>query len=202
MKAFKTFKGTVAPVDRSNVDTDAIIPKYFLNSIKRTGYGQYLFYEWRFNKDGSLNTQFELNKERYKNASILLSRSNFGCGSSREHAPWTIKEFGFHAIIASSFADIFYNNCFKNGILPIVLSEKQIDELFNNVKSIHNYNLEINLSEQIITDNNNKISFNIEEHRKKSLLLGMNDIDLTLKHEDAIALYEKSKKPTYNFMFN
>lgn len=203
MKAFKTFQGIVAPVDRSNVDTDAIIPKYFLNSIKRTGYGQYLFQEWRFLKDGSLNNQFEFNKERYNHASILLSRSNFGCGSSREHAPWTIKEFGFKVIIASSFADIFYNNCFKNGLLPIVLSEEQINYLFENVKNIEGYSLEINLEKQIITDSNNfVINFNIEEHRKKSLLLGMNDIDLTLEQEEAIKLFEKSKRPTYNIMFN
>lgn len=202
MKAFKTFEGIVAPVDRSNVDTDAIIPKYFLNSIKRTGYGEYLFHEWRFLKDGSLNTEFELNKERYKNASILLSRSNFGCGSSREHAPWSLKEFGFQVIIASSFADIFYNNCFKNGLLPIALSEEQVQKLFENVREIEGYSLEIDLEKKKITDNNGLIlQFNIEEHRRKYLLQGMNDIELTLKHEDKITLYEHSKQPTYDFAF-
>jgi 3-isopropylmalate/(R)-2-methylmalate dehydratase small subunit len=202
LKAFKTFKGIVAPVDRSNVDTDAIIPKYFLNSIKRTGYGKYLFHEWRFLKDGSLNTQFELNKERYKQASILLSRSNFGCGSSREHAPWTLKEFGFQVIIASSFADIFYNNCFKNGLLPIALPEERVEELFRNVREIEGYSLKIDLENKIITDSTGyMIYFNIEEHRRKHLLQGMDDIALTLQQEDKIALYEYSKRPTYSFMF-
>ena len=202
MKEFKTFEGIVAPVDRSNIDTDAIIPKYFLNSIKRTGYGKYLFHEWRFLKDGSLNPEFELNKERYKKASILLSRSNFGCGSSREHAPWSLKEFGFQIIIAASFADIFYNNCFKNGLLPIALSEKQVQKLFENVKKTEGYSLEIDLENKMITDNKGLIlQFNIEEHRRRYLLQGMDDIELILKHEDKITLYEQSKQPTYDFTF-
>lgn len=198
MNSFENFTGIVAPVDRSNVDTDAIIPKYFLNSIKRTGYGKYLFHEWRYLKDGSLNKDFEFNKERYTKASILLTRSNFGCGSSREHAPWTLKEYGIKVIIASSFADIFYNNCFKNGLLPISISEDAINELFKNVENIEGYSLSIDLSNKMIKDNNGfDISFNIEEHRKKFLLEGKNDIELTLQHHEKITLYERNRQSTY-----
>lgn len=194
MEAFKKMTGVVGPVDRVNVDTDAIIPKQFLKRIERTGFGQFLFYEWRFDTEGNVNPEFELNKPRYEGASILISRVNFGCGSSREHAPWAILDYGFRCVIAPSFADIFYNNCFKNGILPIKLSEEQVEELFQRTAAHEGYQLTVDLEEKKITDSDGlAISFDLDEHRRQFLLQGLDDIGLTLQHEDLIAAYEKKK---------
>jgi len=194
MEAFKKMTGIVGPVDRVNVDTDAIIPKQFLKRIERTGFGQFLFYEWRFDTEGNVNPEFELNKPRYEGASILISRVNFGCGSSREHAPWAILDYGFRCVIAPSFADIFYNNCFKNGILPIKLSEEQVEELFQRTAAHEGYQLTVDLEEKKITDSYGlTINFDLDEHRRQFLLQGLDDIGLTLQHEDLIAAYEKKK---------
>jgi 3-isopropylmalate/(R)-2-methylmalate dehydratase small subunit len=195
MEAFKQHTGIVAPVDRVNVDTDAIIPKQFLKRIERSGFGQFLFYEWRFDEAGNVIPSFELNKPRYQGASILISRANFGCGSSREHAPWAILDYGFRVIIAPSFADIFYNNCFKNGILPIKLSEEQVEELFQRTAKNEGYKLTVDLEAKKITDNQGlEIAFDLDEHRRQFLLLGLDDIGLTLQHEDKIAAYEAAHK--------
>jgi 3-isopropylmalate/(R)-2-methylmalate dehydratase small subunit len=192
MEAFNTLNGIVAPVDRVNVDTDAIIPKQFLKRIERTGFGQFLFYEWRFDEQGNVNPDFEPNKERYQGASVLISRANFGCGSSREHAPWAIMDYGFRCIIAPSFADIFYNNCFKNGILPIKLSEEQVEVLFQRTAAHDGYRLNVDLENKTITDEYGlQIDFDLDEHRRQFLLQGLDDIGLTLQHEDKIALYEE-----------
>ncbi|AIQ13455.1 3-isopropylmalate dehydratase small subunit [Paenibacillus durus] len=192
MEAFKKLTGIVGPVDRVNVDTDAIIPKQFLKRIERTGFGQFLFFEWRFDEAGNDNPAFALNQDRYKGASILISRANFGCGSSREHAPWAILDYGFKVIIASSYADIFYNNCFKNGILPIKLSEEQVEDLFQRTAAHEGYELTVDLENNNISDAHGlSISFNIDEHRRQFLLQGLDDIGLTLQHKDAIAAYEQ-----------
>lgn len=194
MEAFSKLTGVVGPVDRVNVDTDAIIPKQFLKRIERTGFGQFLFYEWRFDTEGNVNPEFELNKPRYEGASILISRVNFGCGSSREHAPWAILDYGFRCVIAPSFADIFYNNCFKNGILPIKLSEEQVEELFQRTAKKDGYQLTIDLENKLITDNDGlSIAFDLDEHRRQFLLQGLDDIGLTLQHEDLITAYEQRK---------
>ncbi|EJW18216.1 3-isopropylmalate dehydratase small subunit [Paenibacillus alvei] len=191
MQPFTSMNGLVAPVDRVNVDTDAIIPKQFLKRIERSGFGQFLFYEWRFDEDGNVIPSFTLNQPQYDGASVLLSRANFGCGSSREHAPWAILDYGFRCVIAPSFADIFYNNCFKNGILPIKLSEEQVDELFRRAAEKAGYRLEVNLEEKTITDAYGlSYAFDLDEHRRQFLLQGLDDIGLTLKHEDAITAYE------------
>jgi len=195
MEPFKKHTGIVAPVDRVNVDTDAIIPKQFLKRIERSGFGQFLFFEWRFDEAGNPKPDFDLNKPRYKGASILLSRANFGCGSSREHAPWAILDYGFKVVIASSFADIFYNNCFKNGILPIKLSEQQVEELFQRTYANEGYRLTVDLENKKITDTLGlEIDFDLDEHRRQFLLLGLDDIGLTLQHEEAIAAYEAKHK--------
>lgn len=192
MEAFKKLTGIVAPVDRVNVDTDAIIPKQFLKRIERTGFGQFLFYEWRFDEAGNDNPAFEMNKSRYQGASVLISRANFGCGSSREHAPWAIMDYGFRVVIAPSYADIFYNNCFKNGILPIKLSESQVDELFNRTAEHEGYSLTVDLENNKLSDNYGlSISFELDEHRRQFLLQGLDDIGLTLQHADEIAAYEE-----------
>ncbi len=192
MEKFIQHSGIVAPVDRVNVDTDAIIPKQFLKRIERTGFGQFLFYEWRFLEDGTTpNENFEMNKPRYKGASVLISRANFGCGSSREHAPWAILDYGFKVIVAPSFADIFYNNCFKNGILPIKLSEEQVEELFQRTAKHEGYQLHVDLENKVLRDDYGlEISFDLDEHRRQFLLQGLDDIGLTLQHEDKIAAYE------------
>lgn len=191
MEAFKQHTGLVAPVDRVNVDTDAIIPKQFLKRIERTGFGQFLFFEWRFDEQGNVNPNFEMNKDRYKGASVLISRANFGCGSSREHAPWAIMDYGFKVVIAPSFADIFYNNCFKNGILPIKLSEEQVEELFQRTAANEGYKLMVDLENKSITDGQGlSIAFDLDEHRRQFLLLGLDDIGLTLQHESLISAYE------------
>ncbi|MDY8021361.1 3-isopropylmalate dehydratase small subunit [Paenibacillus polymyxa] len=194
MDAFTTLKGIVAPVDRVNVDTDAIIPKQFLKRIERTGFGQFLFYEWRFDEAGNINPEFEPNKPRYEGASVLISRANFGCGSSREHAPWAIMDYGFRCVIAPSYADIFYNNCFKNGILPIKLSEEQVEELFQRTAKHDNYQLNIDLNDKTITDDYGlRIEFDLDEHRRQFLLQGLDDIGLTLQHESEILAYEQKR---------
>ncbi|BFT71506.1 MULTISPECIES: 3-isopropylmalate dehydratase small subunit [Paenibacillus] len=193
MEAFKQHTGLVGPVDRVNVDTDAIIPKQFLKRIERSGFGQFLFFEWRWDEAGNVIESFPLNQDRYQGASVLLSRANFGCGSSREHAPWAIQDFGFRVIIAPSYADIFYNNCFKNSILPIKLSEEQVDDLFNRTAQHEGYKLNVDLENNKLTDDYGlEISFNIDEHRRQFLLQGLDDIGLTLQHEDKITAYEQA----------
>ncbi|WP_336786710.1 3-isopropylmalate dehydratase small subunit [Paenibacillus sp. MMO-177] len=197
MEAFKQLTGIVAPVDRVNVDTDAIIPKQFLKRIERSGFGQFLFFEWRFHENGEVNADFEPNKPRYQGASILISRANFGCGSSREHAPWAILDYGFKVVIAPSYADIFYNNCFKNGILPIKLSEEQVEDLFQRTAKHDGYKLSVDLENKKLTDEYGlDLSFDLDEHRRQFLLLGLDDIGLTLQHEDKITAYEQ-KRPAY-----
>ncbi len=194
MEPFKTLTGIVAPLDRVNVDTDQIIPKQFLKRIERTGFEEYLFYDWRYLDNGKPNPEFVLNNERYKDAAILLTRNNFGCGSSREHAPWALKDYGFLVIIAPSFADIFFSNCFKNGMLPIVLPESVVEELFKRVFANIVYRLRVDLESQIITDDKGlKISFEIDPFKKKCLLEGLDDIGLSLKHEDKIRAYEERR---------
>ncbi len=192
MEPFKKNKGLVAMLDAQHVDTDQIIPKQFLKRVERTGFGQFLFYDWRYLPDGKTpNPEFELNKPRYQGASILLAKDNFGCGSSREHAPWAILEYGFKVLIAPSFADIFFNNCFKNGMLPIVLPSTTVDVLFDEVKKTPGYELTIDLEKQEIdTPTGKTISFEVNAFRKNCLLNGLDDIGLTLQHEDKITSYE------------
>lgn len=187
-------KGLVAPLDKVNVDTDQIIPKQFLKRIERTGFGQFLFYDWRYLDDGSPNPDFTLNEPRYKGASILLTRHNFGCGSSREHAPWALLDYGFKVIIAPSFADIFYNNCFKNGILPITLDADTVQKLFEAVYANEGYSLTVDLEKCEIRDDSGwTIPFEIDPYRRTCLLEGLDDIAITLQYEDAIAAYEAKK---------
>ncbi|MEZ5664781.1 MAG: 3-isopropylmalate dehydratase small subunit [Burkholderiaceae bacterium] len=207
MQKFTTHQGLVAPMDRENVDTDAIIPKQFLKSIRKTGFGPNLFDEWRYlDQPGEPgvpesarkpNPDFVLNQPRYKGASVLLARRNFGCGSSREHAPWAIDQYGFRAVIAPSFADIFFNNCFKNGLLPIVLSESQVDQLFNEVNAFPGFQLTIDLERQVIVKpQGEEIPFEVNAFRKYCLLNGLDDIGLTLRHKDKIEAYEKERLAT------
>ena len=191
MNAFSRHTGLVATLDRVNVDTDQIIPKQFLKRIERSGFGQFLFYDWRFNPDGSLKSDFELNQPRFEGATILLARTNFGCGSSREHAPWALLDYGFRSIIAPSFADIFYNNCFKNGMLPVMLSEEQVEQLFQRANASPGYELTVDLERQWISDDEGlRFSFEIDPFRRECLLKGLDDIGLTLQHEDKIREHE------------
>ena len=202
MKPFVTLTGILAPLDRANVDTDAIIPKQFLKSIKKTGFGPHLFDEWRYLDHGEpgmdltqrvKNPDFVLNQDRYEKATILIARENFGCGSSREHAPWAIKDYGFGVILATSFADIFFSNCFKNGLLPIVLSGETIDRLFESTYANKGYALTINLENQSITlPSNEKISFQVDTFRKHCLINGLDDIGLTMQHSETIKAFEKT----------
>jgi 3-isopropylmalate/(R)-2-methylmalate dehydratase small subunit len=211
MEKFTTLTGIVAPMDRSNVDTDAIIPKQFLKSIKRTGFGPNLFDEWRYldhgepgvdNSKRPLNPDFVLNQPRYQDARILIARENFGCGSSREHAPWALLDFGFRVIIAPSFADIFFNNCFKNGILPIVLDAQVVDGLFNSVAANEDYQLTVDLEQQVIkTPDDESIEFEVDTFRKHCLLNGLDDIGLTLQHEKDIRAYEERRKQEAPWLF-
>ena len=197
MKPFNNLDGIVAPLDRVNVDTDQIIPKQFLKLIERTGFGQYLFYDWRFTGDGKPNDNFVLNQARYKGASILLARANFGCGSSREHAVWALQDYGFRVLIAPSYADIFHNNCFKNGILPISLDARQVDTLFNDALSQDGYTLRVDLENQTVTKTGGQpLHFQIDNFRKKCLLEGLDDISLTLQHEEEIRGYESRLNPS------
>tara|TARA_R110002012_G_scaffold8869_1_gene40738 strand:+ start:1597 stop:2244 length:648 start_codon:yes stop_codon:yes gene_type:complete len=211
MKKFERFEGIVAPLDRANVDTDLIIPKQFLKSIKRTGFGVNLFDELRYLDEGQpgqdcsqrpLNPNFVLNQPRYQGAEVLLTRRNFGCGSSREHAPWALEDFGFKVVIAPSFADIFYNNAFKNGILLITLSEEEVDRLFAGVEGKEGYQLEVDLENQrVMTPGGEILEFEVDEFRKHCLLEGLDDIGLTLKDEDAIRAFEQQHKAARPWLF-
>lgn len=191
MKPFTKHTGLVATLDRINVDTDQIIPKQFLKRIERTGFGECLFYDWRFLDDGTANADFELNQPRFRGATILLARANFGCGSSREHAPWALLDYGFRSIIAPSFADIFYNNCFKNGMLPVTLSEEQVERLFQHAAGNIGYELTVDLQRQWVTDDSGlRFSFEVDPFRRECLLKGLDDIGLTLQQEDKIREHE------------
>ena len=210
MEKFTVLNGIVAPLDRANVDTDAIIPKQFLKSIKRSGFGPNLFDAWRYKDVGEpgmdntrrpLNPDFVLNQPRYKGASILLARKNFGCGSSREHAPWALEDYGFRAVIAPSFADIFYNNCFKNGLLPIVLSEMRVDHLFNEVNAFPGYKLSVDLQRQVVVAGSTEIAFDVDAHRKDCLLNGLDDIGLSLRHADRIRAFEARRRIEQPWLF-
>lgn len=212
MQAFKQLNGLVAPLDRANVDTDAIIPKQFLKSIKRSGFGVNAFDEWRYldhgepgmdNSTRKINPDFVLNQPRYQGASILLTRENFGCGSSREHAPWALEDFGFKVIIAPSYADIFFNNCFKNGMLPIVLSADIIDGLFSQVANTEAYKLNVDLGAQTVTTPSGEVySFVVDAFRKHCLLNGLDDIGLTMQQQDKIKAFEAKHKASQPWLFN
>ncbi|MFG0408370.1 3-isopropylmalate dehydratase small subunit [Pseudomonas sp. FYR_11] len=211
MKAFTQHTGLVAPLDRANVDTDQIIPKQFLKSIKRTGFGPNLFDEWRYldvgqpyqdNSKRPVNQEFVLNYPRYQGASVLLARENFGCGSSREHAPWALDEYGLRSIIAPSFADIFFNNSFKNGLLPIILSDEEVDELFKQVEANPGYQLTIDLQAQAVTRPDGKVlHFEIDVFRKHCLLNGLDDIGLTLQDSGAIKAFEGKHRAAQPWLF-
>ncbi|RDE24465.1 3-isopropylmalate dehydratase small subunit [Motiliproteus coralliicola] len=211
MQKFTQHQGIAAPLDRANIDTDMIIPKQFLKSIKRSGFGPNLFDELRYLDEGKpdqdcsgrpLNPDFVLNQARYQGCSILLARENFGCGSSREHAPWALDDFGIRAVIAPSFADIFFNNCFKNGLLPIVLPEEQVDALFKEVEANEGATLQIDLERQVvIRANGEELAFEIDEFRKHCLLNGLDDIGLTLQHADSIRDYEAKRKQQAPWLF-
>lgn len=195
MKPFDKLTARVAPLDQPNVDTDQIVPKQFLKRVERTGFGQFLFYDWRFLPDGSPNPDFVLNQPRYHGAQILLTRENFGCGSSREHAPWALLDYGFRVIIAPSFADIFKNNCFKNGILPVELPAEVVDELFRRVNAQEGYALTVDLERQTIEGSDGfQCRFEIDPFRKRCLLEGLDDIGLTLQHQEKIAAYEAAHR--------
>ncbi len=197
MQPFKNHTGLVAPLDRSNVDTDQIIPKQFLKRVERTGFGEFLFYDWRFRPDGSLDVAFPLNESRYRGASILVAGKNFGCGSSREHAPWSLADYGFRVIIAPSFADIFANNCLKNGLLPVTLDDLQVAELMRRAQEIENYQATVDLDRKTVTDAHGlAAAFVIADFQRHCLLEGLDDIGLTLKHEAEIGLFE-SGRPTW-----
>ncbi|MES9975954.1 MAG: 3-isopropylmalate dehydratase small subunit [Candidatus Thiodiazotropha sp.] len=210
MDKFNTFTGIVCPLDRSNVDTDVIIPKQFLKSIKRSGFGPNLFDEWRYldhgepgmdNSKRTVNPDFVLNDPRYQAAQILLARENFGCGSSREHAPWALEDYGFKVILAPSFADIFFNNSFKNGLLPIVLEEKTIDDLFRQSSDEEALEMTVNLLDQLLTTDHGQIPFEVDAFRKHCLLNGLDDIGLTLQHVDDIKAYEKRRRVEAPWLF-
>ncbi|BCO30989.1 3-isopropylmalate dehydratase small subunit [Thiohalobacter sp. COW1] len=211
MEKFETLTAIAAPLDRSNVDTDAIIPKQFLKSIKRTGFGPNLFDEWRYldhgepGKDNSnrpLNPDFVLNQDRYKGARILLARENFGCGSSREHAVWALLDYGFRVVVAPSYADIFFNNCFKNGILPIILPGETVDRLFRETEAQPGYELTVDLAGQkVITPNGDEFGFEVDAFRKHCLLEGLDDIGLTLQHADEICAYEERRRQEAPWLF-
>jgi len=211
MEPLTQFKGLVAPLDRANVDTDAIIPKQFLKSIHRTGFGPNLFDEWRYldhgepgkdNTNRPLNPDFVLNQPRYADARVLLARRNFGCGSSREHAPWALADYGFRVLVAPSFAEIFYNNCTKNGILPVVLDEAAVDRLFAEVLATEGYTLSVDLPAQVLeTHFGERLSFDIDAFRKHALVEGLDEIGLTLQHADAIREYEQRRRQVTPWLF-
>jgi len=213
MEKFLKLEGLVAPLDRANVDTDAIIPKQFLKSIKRSGFGVNLFDAWRFNDVGepgvdiskrTVNPDFVLNQSRYQGAQILLARKNFGCGSSREHAPWALSDFGFKAVIAPSFGEIFFNNSLKNGLLPIVLRESEVDQLFSDVNAFDGFKLIVNLEEQVVStvDLAKAFAFDIDPFRKHCLLNGLDDIGLTLQHVDQIKQFEERHRASQPWLFS
>ena len=211
MEKFISIDGLVAPLDRANVDTDAIIPKQFLKSIKRSGFGVNLFDEWRYLDHGEpgmdvsgrkLNPDFILNQPRYSGAQVLLARANFGCGSSREHAPWSLQDYGFRVIIAPSFADIFYNNCFKIGLLPVVLDAHIMDQLFSEVSATEGYRLAIDLASQTVTTASGQAyEFDVDSFRKHSLLNGLDEIGLTLQHSDKIKQFEENRRIAQPWLF-
>lgn len=212
MRPLKQHKGIVAPMDRANVDTDLIIPKQFLKSIKRTGFGPNLFDAARYLDEGQpdqdcserpLNPDFVLNQPRYKNASVLLARRNFGCGSSREHAPWALDDYGFRVIIAPSFADIFYNNCFKNGLLPIVLDEQIVDQLFGECEASEGYELAVDLeNKSVVTPSGESFSFEVDDFRRHCLLNGLDDIGVTLENAELIKQYEDARRQSAPWLFH
>jgi len=211
MKAFTQHRGLVGPMDRANVDTDMIIPKQFLKSIKRSGFGQNLFDELRYLDHGEpgqdctdrpLNLDFALNKPRYHGASILLARKNFGCGSSREHAPWALEDYGFNVVIAPSYADIFYNNCFKNGVLPVILTEDEVDILFLELEATEGYELAVNLASQTVTSDSGQVfNFSLDQFRKQCLLTGLDEIGLTLIQADKIRQYEVEREKAHPWVY-
>ena len=187
MEKFKKISSTITPFDKANVDTDQIVPKQFLKLVQKTGFGKYLFYNWRFDSDGTPKKDFILNESKYANSKILVTNENFGCGSSREHAVWALKDYGFSVIIAPSFADIFYSNCFKNGVLPIQMSRNTVEQIFTNISE-----LEVDLENQTIRANDLQEHFDIESDKKRRLLEGLDDIALTMKSETAIDAFEKN----------
>lgn len=196
MEPFEKVHGVVAPLDLPNVDTDQIIPKQFLKRIERTGFGQFLFYDWRFLEGETLDPEFELNEERYRGAGILVTRANFGCGSSREHAPWALMDYGFRCIIAPSFADIFFNNCFKNGLLPVRLSEEQVETIFRRVRETSGFQMTVDLqTQQIQAGGGMSYGFQVDPFRRRCLLNGWDDIGLTLRHQDLITQFESRSAP-------
>ena len=196
MDAFVRHTGTVAPLDRVNVDTDQIIPKQFLKRIERSGFGQYLFFDWRFNDDGTPNPEFELNRPGYEDASVLVAGRNFGCGSSREHAPWALQDYGFRAIIAPSYADIFNNNCYQNGVLPVVLPEATVNEILSRAKERPGYALTIDLEKQTVEDEEGELArFEVDPFLRDCLLRGLDGIGLTMEQEEHIARYEQGRSP-------
>ena len=212
MEKFTVVKGLVAPLDRANVDTDQIIPKQFLKSIKRTGFGVNLFDEWRYLDEGypgqdsskrPINPDFVLNQPRYRGARVLLARQNFGCGSSREHAPWALNEYGFRVVIASSYADIFFNNCFKNGMLPVILTETQVDQLFRECLATEGYEITVDLEKrQVVTPSGEAFAFEVDDFRRHCLLNGLDDIGLTLQEGDAIRAFEAKAQQARPWVFN
>ncbi|MEQ1904866.1 MAG: 3-isopropylmalate dehydratase small subunit [Pirellulaceae bacterium] len=195
MQAFTKHTGLVAAMDRSNVDTDQIIPKQFLKRIERTGFGQFVFFDWRFDNQGNPNSEFELNRKEFAGASLLVARQNFGNGSSREHAVWALYDFGFRAVIAQSFADIFFNNCFKNGLLPVVLTEAEVDHIHRRVAAKPGYQLTVDLEQLQVTDDEGFCAkFTVDEFRRNCMLKGLDDIGLTLEHVDEIEAFEKRRE--------
>ncbi len=211
MQKFEKLNGLVCPLDRANVDTDAIIPKQFLKSIKRSGFGPNLFDEWRYldhgepgmdNSKRPVNPDFVLNYPRYAGAQVLLARENFGCGSSREHAPWALDDYGFRAVIAPSFADIFFSNCYKNGLLPIVLPAETVDQLFRETEATEGYRLTVDLAaQQVLTPSGQAFAFEVTEHRKHCLLNGLDEIGLTLQHADKIKAFEEKRRAEQPWLF-
>ena len=201
MKKFITHTGKTVALYQPNIDTDQIVPKQFLKRIERTGYGEFLFYDWRFDADGTVKSDFVLNNPKYKNASILIAGANFGCGSSREHAPWALEDFGFRVVVAPSFADIFYNNCFKTGILPIVLDEKIVADLVEKSKTYENYELTVDLENRTVFDDERfRTKFEIEAFRQECLLHGLDDIGLTLQKESQITVFEQTRPSWLSIM--
>jgi 3-isopropylmalate/(R)-2-methylmalate dehydratase small subunit len=195
MLPFRVHTGLVAPLDRANVDTDQIIPKQFLKRVARTGFGEFLFYDWRYEEDGRPRRSFVLNEPRYAGASVLVAGRNFGCGSSREHAPWALLEYGFRAIVAPSFADIFANNCTKNGVLPVALADEEVAEIIRRAEGLEGYELTVDLEASVVRDASGfSASFRVDEFRRRCLLEGLDDIGLTLRHEPSISDYE-SRRP-------
>ena len=202
MKPYTNHQSIAALMNRNNVDTDQIVPKQFLKKVERTGFGAHLFHDWRFNRDGSDNPDFELNNPRFKGARILVTGDNFGCGSSREHAPWAIADYGFNTIISTSFADIFYNNCFKNSILPLVVDNDTLAALMNEIASNEGVKFSVDLENQkVTTPGGNDFDFEIDAFRKHNMLSGLDDIGITLKHEDKIAAFEARQKQAFPWLW-